>query len=74
MSDSATPSIAHQAHLSFTISQSLLKFMSIESVMLFLKMVHIKKSLKKREKKLVTKGSQACGTLRNEDSSRTQTS
>ena len=34
MSDSATPwTAAHQASLSFTISQSLLKFMSIESVM-----------------------------------------
>ena len=33
MSDSATPwTIAHQASLSFTISQSLLKFMSVESV------------------------------------------
>ena len=35
VSDSATPWAAeHQASLSFTISQSLLKFMSIESVML----------------------------------------
>ena len=35
MSDSATPWAAeHQASQSFTISQSLLKFMSIESVML----------------------------------------
>ena len=34
MSDSATPwTIAHQAFLSFIISQGLLKFMSIESVM-----------------------------------------
>ena len=34
ISDSATPgTAAHQASLSFTISQSLLKFMSIESVM-----------------------------------------
>ena len=36
MSDSATPwTAAPQASLSFTVSQSLLKFMSIESVMLF---------------------------------------
>ena len=35
MSDSATPwTVAHQASLCFTISQSLLKFMSIESMML----------------------------------------
>ena len=34
VSDSATPwTVAHQASLSFTISQSLLKLMSIESVM-----------------------------------------
>ena len=34
MSDSSTPwTVAHQASLSFTVSQSLLKLMSIESVM-----------------------------------------
>ena len=38
----ATPwTVAHQASLSFTISQSLLKFMSIESVMLSDHLIHV---------------------------------
>jgi len=42
MSDSATPwATAFQASLSFTISQSLLKFMSIESVMLSDHLIHV---------------------------------
>ena len=41
MSDSATPwTAAHQASLSFTISQSLLKLMSIESVMSSNHLIH----------------------------------
>ena len=52
---------AHQASLSFTISQSLLKLMSIESMVpskKTVKMVHIKKKKSSRKKtKLINLGS-----------------